>query len=128
VRLEDDPAHPDIEVIGGGQPIGLCGNRLHRLPRPGRVTGVIQTNGRYESEALARGWVQRTEHARVFTVGTPRQGTAGGQRGGHRQLLQAKAAIAAGILCLLDRVGLQSQDVETLYLAGGFVSTWTWTM
>ena len=35
-------------------------------------------------------------------------------------LLQAKAAIAAGIVCLLDRVGLKGKDVTTLYLAGGF--------
>jgi UDP-3-O-acyl-N-acetylglucosamine deacetylase len=35
-------------------------------------------------------------------------------------LLQAKAAIAAGIICLLDRVGMGSQDVTTLFLAGGF--------
>jgi uncharacterized 2Fe-2S/4Fe-4S cluster protein (DUF4445 family) len=35
-------------------------------------------------------------------------------------LLQAKAAIAAGILCLLKETGLQPADVKTVFLAGGF--------
>jgi uncharacterized 2Fe-2S/4Fe-4S cluster protein (DUF4445 family) len=35
-------------------------------------------------------------------------------------LLQAKAAISAGIACLLGRFDLQAQDIHTLYLAGGF--------
>ena len=36
------------------------------------------------------------------------------------RLLQAKAAIAAGILTLLHRVGLQQRQIRSLYLAGGF--------
>jgi uncharacterized 2Fe-2S/4Fe-4S cluster protein (DUF4445 family) len=35
-------------------------------------------------------------------------------------LLQAKAAIAAGIVTLLERIGLEPADVGKLYLAGGF--------
>ena len=35
-------------------------------------------------------------------------------------LLQAKAAIAAGIITLLNRVAMTPEQVETLYLAGGF--------
>ena len=35
-------------------------------------------------------------------------------------LLQAKAAIAAGVTCLLRRADLQAADVSTVYLAGGF--------
>jgi len=35
-------------------------------------------------------------------------------------LLQAKAAVAAGILTLLEREGLRAKQVRRLYLAGGF--------
>ena len=35
-------------------------------------------------------------------------------------LLQAKAAIAAGIVTLLRRAGLEPAEVRTLFLAGGF--------
>src|ERR1019366_5169400 len=35
-------------------------------------------------------------------------------------LLQAKAAIAAGILTLLARAGITPVDIKRLYLAGGF--------
>jgi uncharacterized 2Fe-2S/4Fe-4S cluster protein (DUF4445 family) len=35
-------------------------------------------------------------------------------------VLQAKAAIAAGILTLLHRAGLEPPQVKMLYLAGGF--------
>jgi len=36
------------------------------------------------------------------------------------RLLQAKAAIAAGIVCLLERAAVTPSEVTTLYLAGGF--------
>jgi uncharacterized 2Fe-2S/4Fe-4S cluster protein (DUF4445 family) len=36
------------------------------------------------------------------------------------RLLPAKAAIAAGILTLLHRAGLEPRDIRRLYLAGGF--------
>jgi uncharacterized 2Fe-2S/4Fe-4S cluster protein (DUF4445 family) len=36
------------------------------------------------------------------------------------RLLQAKAAIAAGIVTLLDVLGTTAAEVKTLYLAGGF--------
>ena len=35
-------------------------------------------------------------------------------------LLQAKAAIAAGVICLLRRAGIEAATVRTVYLAGGF--------
>jgi uncharacterized 2Fe-2S/4Fe-4S cluster protein (DUF4445 family) len=60
-------------------------------------------------------------HGRSFTVAQGRDGTPLLiAEGDIASLLQAKAAIAAGILCLLNRVGLTSRDVVTLYLAGGF--------
>jgi len=36
------------------------------------------------------------------------------------QLLQAKGAIAAGIVTLLNVLGVTPREVKTLYLAGGF--------
>jgi uncharacterized 2Fe-2S/4Fe-4S cluster protein (DUF4445 family) len=35
-------------------------------------------------------------------------------------LLQAKAAIAAGIITLLDQQSFKASDIKTVYLAGGF--------
>jgi uncharacterized 2Fe-2S/4Fe-4S cluster protein (DUF4445 family) len=36
------------------------------------------------------------------------------------ELIQAKAAIAAGIVTLLNEAGLQADELEALYIAGGF--------
>ncbi|MFO8027825.1 MAG: ASKHA domain-containing protein, partial [Opitutales bacterium] len=36
------------------------------------------------------------------------------------ELIQAKAAIAAGVMTLLEEAGLQAEDLQTLYIAGGF--------
>lgn len=36
------------------------------------------------------------------------------------ELIQAKAAIAAGVMVLLEEAGLKPEDLHTLYIAGGF--------
>ena len=121
IRLEGDPRHPEIEVIGGDRPIGLCGTAYVDFIAQARQVGLIGPTGRYTAEALADGLVTQPAHARIFTVAYARgKEPLVVSEADIASLLQAKAAIAAGILCLLDCVGLQSRDVDTLYLAGGF--------
>ncbi len=121
IRLEGDLRRPEIEVIGGDRPIGLCGTAYVDFIAQARQVGLIGSTGRYAAEALADGLVTQPAHSRIFTVAYARgKEPLVVSEADIASLLQAKGAIAAGILCLLDRVGLQSQDVDTLYLAGGF--------
>jgi uncharacterized 2Fe-2S/4Fe-4S cluster protein (DUF4445 family) len=121
IRLEDDLLHPQIEVIGDVEPIGLCGTAYVDFLAQARRAGLIALNGRFTPEAISHPRVRRGEHGREYTLATSPDGKPIYiSELDVSRLLQAKGAIAAGIICLLRRVGMTSADVRTLYLAGGF--------
>ena len=88
--------------------------------KPG-VTGILRHNGRFSPDADAIRGVRPGKHGREFVVADGADGKPiYVSESDVARLLQAKAAIAAGIVCLLNRVGLTPPDVQILYLAGGF--------
>ncbi|MCC7203739.1 MAG: DUF4445 domain-containing protein [Phycisphaeraceae bacterium] len=130
-RFEDGSLAPIMEVIGAERPgarpgsaLGICGSGYVDFLAQARRVNLLTPAGRFNDPPpipLTSSIIQDADHGRAYRI-------AQGQ--GRRdilisetdiaRLLQAKAAIAAGILTLLDRVGLQPSDVKTLYLAGGF--------
>jgi uncharacterized 2Fe-2S/4Fe-4S cluster protein (DUF4445 family) len=89
-----------------------------------RKIGLLNRAGRLERNAVAGAashLVESEDYGHAFRVAV-----AHGKREiviselDIARLLQAKAAIAAGILTLLHRVGMKPEQVKTLYLAGGF--------
>lgn len=112
------------EVIGQAKPVGLCGSAYIDLLGLGRQHGLLSAAGRFVPDRFdgladrlmrddARGNTLRIAYA------TGKQPLVVSETD-IASLLQAKAAIAAGILTLLDQVDLTPADVKTLYLAGGF--------
>ncbi|MCW5942233.1 MAG: DUF4445 domain-containing protein [Fimbriimonadaceae bacterium] len=109
---------PAIEVIGGGDPEGLCGSAYVDLLAEGRRVGLLGPVGRIGPSA------EKVEvHAGVRAI---RIGTGRGQSPivvtefDVAALLQAKAAIAAGIETLLSKAGIRASDLRNVYVAGGF--------
>jgi uncharacterized 2Fe-2S/4Fe-4S cluster protein (DUF4445 family) len=119
--FEGDPWHVRTEVIGEGRPIGLCGTAYLDFVARGRQSGVIGRTGRIVADAARADVVRDPFHGRAVVVA---QGT------GRRPLLvseadvatilQAKAAIAAGITCLLRKAHLSAGDISAVLVAGGF--------
>ena len=110
----------ETEKIGQGMPIGLCGTAYVDFLAEGRATGFLNERGRFV-EAFADQTIPWKDYGRALRVATgtgkvdiviTETDIAG--------LLQAKAAIAAGILTLLERCGLTPAQIKKLYLAGGF--------
>ena len=111
------------EVIGGGQAKGICGSGLIDLlgilcemrvvSGSGRLLGPDEVPEKFakylEEDENGNGVFYLTEDRSVFL--TPRD---------VRQLQLAKAAVAAGIRVLLKKSGLHVEDLDKLYLAGGF--------
>ena len=124
VTISPGPFDIDVEVIGDAdaEPIGLCGTAYVDVLGQGRRCGLLTAGGRFDDSYGAGGhFVDWDERCRMFRVA---QG-AGGKALGVTEpdvaaLLQAKAAIAAGMLTLLGQVGIEPRQVQTLYLAGGF--------
>jgi len=128
--LGRDPFAVDLDVIGGGDPAsrvfaaGVCGSAYIDFLSEGRRIGLLTPTGRFQRENLdgvAEHLTKFGDYGRALRVAT-------GQ--GRREiviaeidvaaLLQAKAAIAAGIRTLMGQVGVAAADLKTVYLAGGF--------
>jgi uncharacterized 2Fe-2S/4Fe-4S cluster protein (DUF4445 family) len=124
IRLDADAKQVRTEVIGDAKPIGICGSAYIDFLAEGARTGMLSSSGRFQAEPDSP-WQKR-----LMTMERGGRGFRVTRAAGSRPicitesdiatLLQAKAAIAAGIVTLLQRVGMQASEVKTLYLAGGF--------
>jgi uncharacterized 2Fe-2S/4Fe-4S cluster protein (DUF4445 family) len=124
ITLHVDPFTAELGVIGDvAKPIGLCGSAYVDFLWEGRRNGIVQTNGRFADGFVrhAGAVVQADEYGKKLQLHA--RGASGPvwiSEVDIARLLQAKAAIAAGINTLLGLLGVASADVKTLYLAGGF--------
>lgn len=127
IRLALAPFGVEIAAIGG-QPAaadaGVCGSAYVDFLASGRACGLIQANGRFDR---AR-WLEVPPSYRIEEDEGLAFRLAGNDGGvGPRiseidiaHLLQAKAAIGAGIDTLLDVTGISAREIGQVYLAGGF--------
>jgi uncharacterized 2Fe-2S/4Fe-4S cluster protein (DUF4445 family) len=121
-------------TIGGSAAVGICGSGLVDIVAQLLKYGVIDETGRLSDadEAGDRGvpgalcgrLVELEDGTRVFrliSAGESRvpEGIYITQRD-IRELQNAKAAIAAGVMTLLSKSGLTAGDIDKVYLAGGF--------
>ena len=122
VRITRRPFQLELGVIGGpaaGAPSGLCGSAYVDFLAEGRGCGLLTSSGRYAEEA----WVEIPEPHRAVREGGRTLVLAPGVEVSERDiasLLQAKAAVGAGIETLLDQAGCRPEALTRLYLAGGF--------
>ncbi len=118
VRFDGDDRTIACEVIGHAAPAGICGSAYIDLLARGRAAGLINPTGRLTGDhraiETANGYGKRLRFA-----GEADQAVAVTEAD-LATLLQAKAAIAAGITTLLHRIELDPARVDRVYLAGGF--------
>jgi uncharacterized 2Fe-2S/4Fe-4S cluster protein (DUF4445 family)/ferredoxin len=121
IRLDPQTAEPEIEVIGSPPPIGICGTAYVDFLAEARECGLIGPSGRFSEAFASHPRMVKRQHSRGFAIAKLADGKSIQiTEADIASLLQAKAAIAAGIVCLLRRAGLVPEDLATLYLAGGF--------
>jgi uncharacterized 2Fe-2S/4Fe-4S cluster protein (DUF4445 family) len=125
LKLGMNPFVVTSTIIGNAAvPIGLCGSAyIDFLAEAARV-GLVEPTGRYAA-ALHDGAAAALTRDRCGTKGLrlalgPGHEPLMVSEGDIAKLLTAKAAVAAGILTLLQREGLTPADVARVYLAGGF--------
>ena len=125
LKICRDPLHVECEMIGGDRlkAIGICGSAYIDFLAQGFRSGLLNASGRIQKASLPDGDPRLTQGdygwefeltkglgKRPIVISDP----------DIARLLQAKAAIAAGIQTLLRRSGIQAKDLKTVYLAGGF--------
>lgn len=120
IRLEPEHFTVHADIIGDVAPHGICGTAYIDFIAQARRVGLITPTARFTRHDLP-GITQHGEHGWAFVVASD---TTSGPvlitEADMASLLQAKAAIAAGVACLLRRAGITPADVTTVFLAGGF--------
>jgi uncharacterized 2Fe-2S/4Fe-4S cluster protein (DUF4445 family) len=108
VEIVEQDACPTYEfgVIGGGDPVGIAGSGLIDLLSELLRTGQMNDLGRFADDA-SRITLDR-DHDIYFTESDV------------NELAQAKGANAAGLQVVFHNFGVDFEDVDVFYLAGGF--------
>ncbi len=133
-RVIWNPVSRDItcQVIGGGTPRGLCGSALIDLLAILLEADILRPDGRLAGDPGSRGDCSPTFLKRITTFeGQPAFVVSwDSQRGPGvpivltqrdiRQLQLASGAIRAGITVLLKQAGISAEDLQAVYVAGGF--------
>jgi uncharacterized 2Fe-2S/4Fe-4S cluster protein (DUF4445 family) len=117
-----------IDVIGDTEPASICGTGLLDLVSMLLNDGCIDETGRIDPEGLSDELADWYAGRLIETDGEPAFVFAEQSDGRQllltqsdvRQLQLAKGAIAAGVRYLLDRAEVRAEQLEAVYLAGGF--------
>lgn len=116
---------PELTVIGGGTPKGICGSGLLDLLAMLLELGIVDESGYLqppdEMEEDFGPWLDEDEDGNGIFYLTSDRSVSFTARD-VRALQLAKAAVAAGISVLLEDAGADFTDIDRLYLAGGFGS------
>jgi len=119
IAFREGPSPVTWQAIGppGGPLHGITGSAYIDFLSEARAAGLLTETGRFDREYVDAhpGRFAPGENGLCLLIDAVRIGEVD-----VALLLQAKAAIAAGIETLLERQGLQPSDIETLHLAGGF--------
>lgn len=100
-----------LGTIGGGPPAGICGTGVVELAASLADKGIIAETGTLCDEFFSSG---------VPLADTSDDRTIVFVQKDIRELQLAKAAIRGGLETLLLKYGVKKEDVDTVYLAGGF--------
>lgn len=121
ITFHADPLRIDNQVIGDARPVGICGSAYLDYLARGRAARLLSETGRLSPDIAAEHLLGNGDYGKALRIA---RGEANRDivisETDVASLLQAKAAIAAGIATLLQRVDMAPADIDTLYLAGGF--------
>ena len=108
LRLGAGGAEVRYETIGDGAPVGLCGSGLIDLLAELRRHDMLTAKGVFTADR------RQFEHILLpeFGISFSKEDAS--------NLAQAKAANYCGQLIVMRTLGIGPEDVDTLYLAGGF--------
>lgn len=124
-RARWGPLGPELQVIGGGPARGLCGSGLLDVAAMALARGLADESGRLlppeEAPEEVRPWLEEDENGNGSFVFS-REHRLSLRAGDLRALQLAKAAVAAGIRLIIKRAGLGFEDIDRVYIAGGFGS------
>ena len=123
VWINGETYEPNIRVIGGSKPKGICGSGLISLIAEMFLTGILDKAGNVNL-SLPTKRVREGEHGGEYVVAWAEETETGRDivitRVDVDNLLRAKAAIYAGFTVLAEQVGMTLNDVQQMVIGGSF--------
>lgn len=129
VRIASDV---EVTVIGGEPPAGICGSGLVDAVSGMLRTGIVEYSGRLVDKPSQLQSLPPSLRRRLRTKGGQKEfvlawgcDSVNGEdiavtQKDIRELQLAKGAIAAGIRVLLQKLEIQAQEIDGIFLAGAF--------
>ena len=113
-----------LDVIGGGEPVGICGTGIFDLVAQCYLRGIISGDGTVNTEQKGftmEVWDEAAERS-VPAVVYYKKGdkTLYFTESDIREFIRCKAAAHTMVATLLEYCGLGLEDIDRIYLAGGF--------
>ena len=119
VRIDRETREPSYSVIGGGEPIGVCGSGIIDLIAELFRAGVLSPNGRLRDGAR----VLRDEHGTArFVIAQTQQGEISITDVDIDNFIRAKAAIFSAVDTMLESIGMDASAIDRVEVAGGIGS------
>ena len=111
-----------LQTIDDQPPAGLCGSGILDLVAEMRKAGIINQRGAFDKiDSNPR--IQQGDHGLEFVLAT---GSENGEReitfnrSDVNEIQLAKGAMRTGVKILLEKAGIQEQDIDTVIIAGAF--------
>jgi uncharacterized 2Fe-2S/4Fe-4S cluster protein (DUF4445 family) len=119
VRIDPQTFEPTLGIIGQGKAMGICGSGMIDAITEMFLRGIIDRKGKFvkglETERIRKG-LEGPEF--LFSSNEGRDIVL--TEVDIENIMRAKAAVYAGISLLLQKVGFTFDDIERVYIAGGF--------
>lgn len=109
VTIQNDTL--EYRTIGDRKPVGICGTGVIELVCELLRSGLVDETGLLEKKYFEEGYPVTEDEKGNRIVFTQKD---------IRELQLAKAAVRAGIEILIRRYGISCEEIDTVYLAGGF--------
>ena len=109
-----------LGIVGGEpRPLGICGSGLIDAVAEMLRCGILEPSGRFAQAPLPDSLAKRLTPGEGFLLSAPEDAIILTQAD-IRALQLAKAAIAAGVELLMERLRVRAEDLEEVLLAGSF--------
>jgi len=121
VKIENGEVR--FTVLGGGEAKSICGSGLVDAIAEMIEAGIIDETGRIDEDFLPEEYEDRIfeyEDNPAFSLDGKNENGVFIAQQDVREVQLAKSAIAAGIQVLMNEMGAQFDQVDKLFLAGGF--------
>lgn len=118
-RVRQSGTRLEIQTIGGGAPVGICGSGLLDAVAQMLQNGVIDASGRMQDHPFVR---IRNDRKEFVLAERPGEEDIIISQKDVRELQAAKAAIHLGIQALIEDAGIMEADIDRVIIAGAFGS------